>query len=157
MLLIVIAAAGAGLGAAAIYSDFHTSAEVRAYQSAGTCAAAADSLSTDTCRYLGQATVTGTSQHDHLSVNLSVDSLPGHTFTATFPISREPASSSLSAGATAPAEVWNGQVTEFAGVKSAQDPEFMPQGLALGGVGLVVAGLGLIAWGVFLARRAWRR
>lgn len=153
----MIAAAVTILGLAAIYSDLHTNAEIQAYRSAGTCAAAVDALSGDSCRYVGTGTVTGASQQSALEVDLTVSSLPGHRFAAVFPFSREPVASSLTTGATAPAEVWNGQVTEFAGVKSAEEPEYYVQGLAPIGLGFVIAGLAVMAWGAFLARRAWRR
>jgi hypothetical protein len=155
-LLLLIAVAGTVMGAVAVYMDYRNSADLRAYQSAGTCSVAADALSSDSCRYMGNATVTATSQQSKLSMTLTVEGLRGHSFVATFPFSREPAASYLADGATAPAELWNGTVTQFAGVKSAENPEFLPK-LALAGWILVVVGLGLIGWGVTLARKAWRR
>lgn len=154
---LLVAAAVTVLGLAAVYSGLHTSAEIQAYQSAGTCAAPADALSGGTCRYTGTGTVTGTSTQSALEVDLTVSSLPGHSFVATFPFNREPDQSALTTGATAPAEVWNGQVTEYAGVKSAQEPEYSVQGLAPIGLGFVIAGLFVMTWGAYLARQAWRR
>lgn len=140
-----------------IYFDVRNSAELRAYQSSGECASATDALSMDTCRYEGTATVTSTSQQSTLAVDLTFPSLPGQTFVATFPSDREPDPSALATGATAPAELWNGEVTQYAGVKSVQHPDFLPQNLAgIGGI-LVVVGVGLIVWAFTLVRKAWRR
>lgn len=139
-----------------IYFDVHNSAELRAYQSSGLCSAPADALTSDTCLYRGQATVTGTTQQSTLAVNLTFGTLPGQTFVATFPSDRQPDPASLATGATAPAELWNGVVTEYAGVKSVEHPDFFPQHIApIGGL-LVVVGAGLIVWAFTLVRRAWR-
>ena len=154
-LLLLISAAGTAIGAVAVYLDYRYSAELHAYQSADRCSLAASALTTETCRYVGDATVTATSRQSALFVTLSVTGLARHSFVATFPLDREPAASELTDGTTAPAELWDGLITEYAGVKTADNPEFLPQLAAIGWT-LVVVGVGLMGWGVTLARKAWR-
>lgn len=153
----VVGVAVAGLGLTALYSDFHTRAEVQAYSAASICPAPVDALSGDACRYTGVATVLETSEQSTLSVALSLNAFPDRDFVATFAISDEPAPSSLTRGATAAVEVWNGEVTKYAGVHSLEDPELAPQNLGPGGWGFSAAGLGVLGLGIFLATRAWRR
>lgn len=156
-LTLFVALAGTALGLAVIYFDARNSAELRAYRSSGECTNAAAALGTETCRYTGTATVVTTTQQSTLAVTLAFSTLPGHTFVATFPSDREPDLSALETGASAPAELWNGEVTKYAGVKSVQDPEFLPQNIAAIGGLLVAVGTGLIVWAFALVRRAWRR
>lgn len=150
-----VAIVGVATGVILVYFDYRNSGELRAYRSAATCATASAALTADSCRYTGLATVTASSQQTTLSVSLSFPSLPGHSFVATFPSDREPGAASIGTGATAPAVLWNGEVTEFAGVTSVQDPEYLPSNLAGSGWIMVVIGLGLAAWAVTLVRQAW--
>ena len=156
-LTLLFALAGTIVGLVVIYFDVRNSAELHAYQSSGVCASASDALATDTCRYTGAATVTSTAQHSTLEVDLTFSSLPGQTFVTTFPNDREPDPSALAMGASAQAELWNGHVTQYAGVKSVQDPEFLPQNIASIGGLLVIVGVGLIVWAFTKVRKAWRR
>ncbi|HET7467291.1 MAG TPA: hypothetical protein VFL29_11540 [Candidatus Dormibacteraeota bacterium] len=154
-LVLAVGILGLGAGALLVYFDFRNSGQLRDYRSAGACQAASDALTTDTCKYSGSATVAGTSGQAALSVDLKFDSLPDHTFQVSFPTDREPDSSSLNTGASAPAVLWNGEVTEFAGVSSAENPNYLPQNLALAGWIIVVFGLGVGALSAPLVRRAW--
>ena len=156
-LTLFLALAGTVVGIVVIYFDVRNSVELRAYQSSGACASATAALGTDTCRYTGAATVASTTQQSTLAVNLTFAALPGRAFVATFPSDRAPDPSVLATGASATAELWNGEVTQYAGVKSVQNPEFLPQNIAAIGGLLVAVGAGLIAWAFVLVRRAWRR
>ena len=154
---LVIAIIGITAGATLVYFDFRNSSELQAYRLAAACATASAALTSDRCLYTGAATVTASSQQTTLALTLSISTLPGNAFVATFPADREPDPSSISAGATANAVLWNGEVTEFAGVKSVQNPEYLPMHLAGVGWIMVVIGLGLAVWAVRLVRQAWAR
>lgn len=156
VLVLLTGVVGAIAGAVLVFFDYRNNSEFNSYQSAAQRARPADALNADKCRYVGPATVTETTLQSVLSVDVTFAGLPGHAFVATFPTGREPDQQSLRTGATVSAELWNGLVTEVAGVKSVQDPEFLPKNFAPASWGLLVAGAGFaVVTALTLVRRAW--
>lgn len=140
-----------------LFFYFRDSGLIASYRSASSCATAGDAVAGDGCRYEGQARVLSVSRHDRLEAVVSFDSLPGRTFSTSFPNSDEPDSTALKVGATANGELWAGKVTQLAGKGTLDDPEPYPttpllvMAAILGVVGLVI----LFLSGQ-LARAAWR-
>ena len=143
-------------GLALIYFDFHNNAELKAYHSTASCATPADALSGESCRYTGDATVTGSSGQPVISIDVTFSELPGHTFTSTFSDLDEPSAETVVTGKTETAELWNGRLTRFAGVTTLDNPEKLPLNLASGGWIIAVFGLVLAAFCIVYACRAWR-
>lgn len=138
------------------YAQFN--AETSTYQAAATCSSASQAAASDKCKYEGDAKVLSTSRDTRLEVTVSFDALSGRSFSTSFPTANEPAAGTLQAGSTAPAELWNGLVTQLAGKPTVDDPENLPAGQLLP-LGLFFGILGAVIFvlGVLLARRAWRR
>jgi len=155
---ILVGCAAVVAGVVGVYFHFHDNAVLDAYRKAATCALAADALTGDGCRYSGAATVTGSSRDTTLSIDLVFAGLEARRFIVSFATDREPAASSITTGATATAELWNGRVTRFAGVSTAVSPENVPDpnDLLIGGVVFMLAGAIATFWGIQFARNAWR-
>jgi hypothetical protein len=156
VLLLVIGLSGVAVGILLFYLQVHDTAELNSYHSAAACAAAADALQGETCRYRGPATVTVAFDPTARTAGLAFAALPGKTFTAKFSRISQPEPTSGSAGSSIMAELWSGRVTQFASVVTADSPENLPvnnepAGWIFGAVGLFVAG-----WAAAYVPRAWR-
>jgi hypothetical protein len=147
----------AGLGLLAcvvlIFFDVRDSGLISAHRSASTCSSSSDALNSDRCSFEGQAQVVSTSRQTRLEAVVSFESLPGRTFSTSFPTNDEPDSSALKAGATVAGELWNGKVTRLAGKATVDDPEGYPTSALLEiAAFLAVLSMTLLAIGVWLAR-----
>ena len=151
-----IAVIGLGTALVLLYFDRHDGAEIVAYNSAGVCAAPADAIGSEACRYRGQANVVSTRRDTVLYAVVAFDSMPGRTFSTSWPTTNEPDLTLLSPGATIDAEVWNGKLTKLGGTQTADSPENVPMGLWELSAFLAVMCLPLVVWGGLMARTAWR-
>jgi hypothetical protein len=137
--------------------DVRDSGLISAYRSASNCSSPSDALNSDACRFQGQVLVVSTSRQTRLEAVVSFDSLPGRTFSTSFPTNDEPDSSALKAGATVAGELWGGKVTRLAGKATVDDPEGYPTSALLEiAAFLAILSLPLLALGVWLARAAPR-
>ena len=143
-------------GVSLIYFQLHTSAEQSAYRAATVCASPSTTVMSESCTYTGPATVTGSSRQTALSVSMTFTDLPGRSFTAKFSTRREPSPDYASIGASATAQLWGGRVTKFAGVDTADDPDYLPTNSLGPGVVFFIVGLGVTIWAIGLVRNAWR-
>jgi hypothetical protein len=136
-----------------VFFDVRDSGLISNYQSASNCSSPSDALNGDACRFQGTAQVVSTSRQTRLEAVVSFESLPGRTFSTSFPTNDEPDSSALKAGATAAGELWNGNVTRLAGKATVDDPEGLPTSSLLEiAAFLAILSLPLLGIGVWLAR-----
>jgi hypothetical protein len=97
--------------------------------------------------------VLSTSRQTRLEAVVSFESLPGRTFSTSFPTNDEPDSSALKAGASVAGELWNGKVTRLAGKATVDDPVGYPTSALVEIAALLaVLSLPLLAIGIWLAR-----
>lgn len=155
LLVIAIAIVGLVTALVLLYIEWHAAAEVSAYKSAGVCAAPAGALGSDACRYEGQATIVSTRRDIRLYAVVAFASIPGRSFTTSWPTQTEPDLALLSPGATVDAEIWNNKITKLGGIRTVDGPEDLPN-LWQASAFLLVTGLPLLVWGGLLARTAWR-
>ncbi|HEV2032833.1 MAG TPA: hypothetical protein VGU71_01325, partial [Candidatus Dormibacteraeota bacterium] len=125
-MLFVLAILGVLTCVVLIFFDVRDSGLISAYRSASNCPSTTDALSSDKCRFEGQAHVVSTSRQSRLEAIVSFESLPGRTFSASFPTTNEPDSSALRTGSTVLGELWNGRVTRLAGKPTVDNPEGYP-------------------------------
>jgi hypothetical protein len=150
---LVIAVLGLLACVVLVVFDVRDSGLISTYESASNCSLPLDALNTDTCRFENQAQVVSTGRQTRLEAVVSFESLPGRTFSTSFPTNDEPDSSALKAGATVAGELWNGKVTRLAGKATVDDPEGYPTFALLEiAAFLAVLSLPLLAIGVWLAR-----
>jgi hypothetical protein len=150
---LVIAVLGLLACVALVIFDVRDGGIISAYHSASNCSSPSDALNGDACRFEGQALVVSTSRQTRLEAVVSFESLPGRTFSTSFPTNDEPDSSALKAGATVAGELWNGKVTRLAENATVDDPEGYPTSALLEiAAFLAVLSLPLLAIGVWLAR-----
>jgi hypothetical protein len=133
--------------------DVRDSGLISAYRSASNCTSPSNALNSDSCRFQGQAQVLSTSRQTRLEAVVSFESLPGRTFSTSFPTNDEPDSSALKAGASVAGELWNGKVTRLAGKATVDDPVgYATSALVEIAALLAVLSLPLLAIGIWLAR-----
>lgn len=156
VLMIAIAVIGLVTALVLLYFDRHDAAEISAYDSASVCAAPADAIGSETCRYEGQAKVVSTRRDVRLYAVVAFDSMPGRTFSTSWPTNTEPDIAYLSPGATIDAEVWNGKITKLGGTRTADSPENVPMGLWELSAFFAVLCVPLLVFGGLAARSAWR-
>lgn len=156
VLVVAIAVLGLISALVLLYLDRHDAAEISAYNSAHVCAAPADAIGSETCRYEGQATVVSTRRDIRLYAVVAFDSMPGRTIGTSWPTDTEPDLALLSPGSTISAEVWNGKITKLAGTRTVDSPENVPMGLWELSAFLAIMGLPLLVFGGLTARSAWR-
>jgi hypothetical protein len=138
-----------------VFFDIRDSGLISAYRSASDCSSPSDALNSESCLLQGQAQVVSTSRQTRLGAVVSFESLPGRTFSTSFPTNDEPDSSALKAGGTAEGELWNGKVTRLAGKPTVDDPEGYPTSSLLEiAAFLAILSLPLVAIGVWLTRAA---
>lgn len=154
--MIAIAVIDLVTGLVALYFDRHDAAEISAYNSAGECALPADAIGSETCRYEGRANVVSTRRDTRLFAVVAFDSMPGRTFSTSWPTKLEPDIASLTPGAPIGAEVWNGKITKLGGLRTVDSPENVPMGLWELTAFFTVFGLPLLVFGGLAARSAWR-
>lgn len=158
VLVIAICAGGIVFAIVLALNAWRSGMAISAYESAAACASASDAVTSDRCRYDGDATVVSTGRSALLTAVVRFDSVPGRTFSTRFASDSEPAGGALTAGGKAPATLWNGRITRLAGVATVDDPHNSLTSTNL----LVAAFVGLlsiagVAAGAFMARDAWRR
>jgi hypothetical protein len=156
VMVISVAVIGLVIGLVALYFDRHDTAEISAYASSSACAAPADAIGSETCRYAGQATLVSTRQDTRLFAVVTFASTPGRTFSTSWPLNTEPDHSTLSPGAAIAAELWNGKITKLGGVRTVDNPQNVPSGLWELTAFFTVLGVPLLVIGWQLARKAWR-
>jgi hypothetical protein len=156
VLFIAIAVIGLVTALVLLYFDRHDAAELSAYSSARVCAAPADAIGSETCRYEGQARVVSTRRDTLLYALVAFDSMPGRTFNTSWPAKTEPDVALLSPGATIDAEVWNGKVTKLGGTITVDNPENVPADLWKLSAFFAVLCIPLLVVGGLAARSAWR-
>jgi hypothetical protein len=156
VLFIAIAVIGLVAALILLYFDRHDAAEISAYNSASVCAAPADAIGSETCRYEGQANVLSTRKDIRLYAVVAFDSMPGRTFSTSWPTKSEPDLALLSPGAKIDAEVWNGKITKLGGTLTVDSPENVPMELWELAAFLTVLCLPLLIFGGLTARSAWR-
>jgi hypothetical protein len=144
-------------GLVLVFFDIRDTGFISAYRAASTCSSPVDALSSDTCRYQGEAQVVSTTTDAGHKAVVSFPALPGRTFSTFFPTGGEPDNSALKAGGTAQAELWSGKVTRLAGKVTNDDPEGYPtSGLLELAAFFAVLGLPLLVIGISFARSAFR-
>jgi hypothetical protein len=156
VLVIAIAVIGLVTALVLLYFDRRDAAEISAYISASVCATPADAIGSESCRYEGRANVVSTRRDIRRYVVVAFDSMPGRTFSSSWPTKTEPDIALLSPGATIDAEVWNGKITKLGGTRTVDSPENVPMGLWELSAFLAVLGLPLLAFGGQMVRSAWR-
>jgi hypothetical protein len=156
VLMVAIAVIGLVAALVLVYFDRHDAAEISAYNSASLCAAPADAIGSETCRYEGQANIVSTNRDTRLYAVVAFDSMPGRTFSTSWPTKTEPDIAVLSPGAAIDAEVWNGKITKLGGTRTVDSPENVPMGLWELSAFFAVLGLPLLVFGGLTARSAWR-
>ena len=132
--------------------NFRDAAIENAYRAAIACSSPSGALNGQSCRYVGPATVVGTSRDNLLSLRLEFDGLTGHTFIATFPKDSEPVGTYTAVGGKATGELWNGHVVRFASAASTDDPLAQPKNLIVGVVFFAAGGTLLLVWGLQFRR-----
>jgi hypothetical protein len=100
--------------------------DLNAYRSAPACKWQDAALNSRSRRFVGDATVVSLHRNDALETTVSFDELPGRTLYTSFPTYREPSASRLTAGATAPADLWAGRITDLAGASTVHNPQDRP-------------------------------
>ena len=155
--MLIIGLIGVGTGILLVYLQFQFSAEQSAFRSAVSCITPQTAITSESCTYTGPATVTGSHHQVRLFVDMTFAAMPGRSFTTSFSTQREPPAASVATGTTAMVQLWNGKVTRFAGIGTADDPEYLPTNSLGPGLIFAAVGLGVSAAGIYLARRAWRR
>ena len=142
-------------GAALFVNSFRERSAISAYRAAATCSATA-ALSSDACRFDGEAKVLSTHVEDQLHAMITLDSLPGRTFDVTLRGSAQPPGGPLTVGGSTTATLWNGHITELDGEASLDNPENASPGsdLILGPFFGLFGLIGL-PLSVKLAREAW--
>lgn len=156
---LVLAVGGVGIltGLVLVYFQLHNTAEVNAYRSARPCSAPIQAISGEACKYAGAASVTGASGGDAPAIDVTFSGLRGRTFVAQTSADNLPSRLSMVSGAQVTAELWNGKVTTFAGVKTFDSPDFLPTDLLPAAGFIAVLGAAVSAWSLTLVRKAWRR
>lgn len=155
VLVIGILAIAAGM--AGIYAEIQSNRDRAAFHAALACEAAQSASKSPRCKFTGPATITGTHRDVRIFIDLTFAALPGRTFTTSFSTKREPPSSVVKVGSTESAQLWDGKVTTFGSVGTADDPDYETQGQIPGALVFVVVGLALAIYSAFLVREAWRR
>ncbi len=156
VLAIAIAVIGLVTALVLLYFDRHDAAEISAYNSASVCAGPADAIGSETCRYEGQANVVSTRRDTRLYAVIAFDSMPGRTFTTSWPTKTEPNLALLSPATTIDAEVWNGKIAKLGGTRTVDSPDNVPMGLWELSAFFGVLCLPLLFFGGQMARSAWR-
>ncbi len=155
VLVIAVGVIGAVAAGALTYFNFRNADLQSAYRAATACALPSDALAGEGCRYTADATVTGSSMSNYLTVSVTFDQLSGRTFTTAFGKGLEPPPELVATGSLVRAELWDGHVTRLAGVATSDDPDLLPGNfLPAAGIGAIVGAL-VIFWGVQFARKAW--
>ncbi len=139
-----------------LYLDRLDTAQVSAYHSASSCAAPADAMGSQACRYQGQARLVRTWRDTRLYAEVTFDSMPGRTLETNWPTTHEPDPASVEPGATVDAEIYGGKVTQLAGQHTVDNPENVPKDLWVLSVFFGVLGLPALFLGWQTARSAWR-
>jgi hypothetical protein len=133
-----------------IFGYFRAVALVDTYRSASSCASPTDALTSQTCRYRGQARVLSTSSLHGPEARVAFDSLPGRTFHVGWATVGAPDSTLWTVGAAVDAELWDGVVTRLAGKPTGSDPEtyrntaYLELAAVCGGSSLLI----LLIWGL---------
>jgi hypothetical protein len=156
-LFMLVGVAGLITGVALIGFQMHNSSRLSAYRSASTCASAGEAVSSTACRYSGPATVTSGFDPATRSAGIVFTDLAGHEFVARFTTVAEPDTSTGSKGSSVEAELWDGQVIRFAGIKTVDSPDNIPGDMTLAGIIFAAVGAVVTAFAVMLVRVAWRR
>jgi hypothetical protein len=158
--LIALTVFGIGLitGLVLTFDSFRDRGTQAAYAAASVCASAAPALNSQGCRYEGQGRLLSVSRNIRLFVTIAIDSVPGRTFSTSFPKGEEPPASEMVVGSPVPATLWNGQVTEIAGKDTVDSPRQLapPTALILGLFFGLLSLVGLL-FTTRLVRDAWRR
>jgi hypothetical protein len=155
VLVIAVAVIGLITGLVFLYLDRHDTAEISAYKSASVCAAPAEAIGSETCRYEGRANIVSTRRDTVLYAVVAFDSMPGRTFSTSWPAHTEPDLALLSPGAAIDTEFWNSKITKLWGTRTADSPENVPMGLWELSAFFAALCLPLLAFGVMTARSAW--
>lgn len=96
--------------------------------------------------------------NNRLFVTVALDSLPGRTFSTSFPKGVEPAAGKLVVGSLVPTTLWDGRVTEIAGKDTVDSPRQLAPSTALVlGLFFSLLSLGGLLVTIRLVRDAWRR
>jgi hypothetical protein len=157
--LIALTVFGVGLvtGLVLLFDSFRDRGTQAAFAAASVCASPAAALNSQGCEYEGQARLLSTARDNRLAVSVAFDSLPGRTFSTSFPKGMEPAGK-LTVGSLVPATLWDGRVIEIAGTETVDSPQQLapPTALALGLFFGLFSLVGLL-FTARLVRDAWRR
>ena len=152
---VALSTAGLIFGAVLFVNSFRERSAISAYGAAAACSATA-ALSSDGCRFDGQAKVLSTHVEDQLHARITLDSLPGQMFDVTLRGSAQPPGGPLTVGGSTTATLWNGRITELDGEASLDNPDNASPGsdLILGPF-FGLFGLVGLALSVKLTRDAW--
>lgn len=154
-----IAAAAFSIGVlivavAFVVSYVRNGASLSRFESAPSCGLS-DAVS-NTCRYVGTATIVKIYQLDREQVVVAFDSIPGRTFNTSFPVDGAPAAGTISQGGTATVEVYNGRITRLAGAFTFDIPSQRPTTTLLeAAAALAALGLFMLLLSSLMVRDAW--
>ena len=156
-MFMAVGLAGVIAGIALVGFQVHNNSRLSSYRSAALCASATDAVTSTGCRYAGRATVTKRYDPKALSAEIVFEALPVRKFPVKFTAINQPDSTTGAVGASVTAELWDRQVTSFAGSMTADNPNNIPPDMTFSGVVFGVVGLGVTAFAVMLVRVAWRK
>lgn len=157
--LIAVMVFGIGLvvGVVLFVDSFRDRGTQTAYAAAPVCSSPTPLLDSQACKYEGTAKLMSTARDNLLEVKVALDSLPGRSFTTSFPLHAEPAPSDLVVGSMVPITLWGGKITEVAGKFTVDSPQYLAPGTEVA-LGLFFGLASLVGLGLTtpLVLRAWR-
>jgi hypothetical protein len=148
---VIVLAFGVALlaGAAAATYVSRDDSQLRAYNSAPSCASLDDAIAGKACRYTTTAFVTGSGGGNNANADVYFR-LSGTYFDATVPN----ADVSIAVGSQVPVEIWAGRVTKIAKLTTTANPVNDPRPGTLREIAALLAMLGMGS--LLMARRLWR-